>query len=130
MKTYALFANKPDSADYCMGCCMESYPSDYIIERNLTEEALIERIAELDSKRLGRNESGYDFTWIEEPPPTEDDTEENRIRDLIHVRTKQLTEKREAAEEAEKEAKKTADRERAEARERAEFERLKSKFTP
>lgn len=127
MKTYALFANKPDSADYVMSCCVESYPGDSVEERNLTEEELIERIAELKSKPLGHNEDGYSITFFEEPPEIPEE-EQNRIQQLIEARTKQLVEKREAEEQAKKEAKKAAERAQAEAAERAQFERLKAKY--
>lgn len=127
MKTYLLIANKPDSADYCMGCQMESYSGDYIIEHNLTEEALIERIAELESKPLGRGESGYDITFTEEPPEIEFEVED-RIRSGIAIRTKQRIAEREAAAQAKAEAKKAAEKAQAEAAERKQLQQLTAKY--
>lgn len=126
MKTYFLIANKPDSADYCMGCLMESYPSDYIEEHNLTEEALIERIAELDSKPLGYGEDGYSFTYMEEP--VMDPEVEDRIRSGIFLRTEQRVAEREAAERAKADAEKAAEKTRTEATERKQLQQLTAKY--
>lgn len=127
MKTYMLSAYKPQSADYCKGHCVATYPSDEIVEHNLTEEALIERIAQLKATPLDYNEEGYTCTFMEEPPPLPQE-EIDRIEQLSDERAKVLAEEHKAAEQAKAEAKKAADQAAAEARERAEFERLKGKF--
>lgn len=64
MKTLYLFiAQKPDSTDYCRGCRMASYSSDFFIENLMNREELIKKWAEYIQKNmnLDYNEAGYGF---------------------------------------------------------------------
>lgn len=61
--TYLFIAQKPDSTDYCRGCRMASYSSDFFIENMLNREQLVKRWAEYIQKNMNLdcNETGYDF---------------------------------------------------------------------
>jgi len=63
--TYLLIAYKPNSSDYCRGCLMASYSSDFIKEDNLDQDELIKTLADIyyKNKHLAGFESGYDY-WI------------------------------------------------------------------
>lgn len=64
MKTLFLFiAQKPDSVDYCRGCRVASYSSDFYIESMMIRESLIVRWAEYIEKNMNLdcNEAPYEF---------------------------------------------------------------------
>lgn len=60
---FLFVANKPSSSDYCRGCLMASYSSDYIMENMLTAEQLVKQWAEClhRNMNLDCNEAGYEF---------------------------------------------------------------------
>jgi len=59
---YCLYAYKPSSADYCRGCHMASYTSEFISEENITEEALLEQLVKIYKYNhdLESGEDGYE----------------------------------------------------------------------
>lgn len=63
MRPYIFIAHKRDSADYCRGCLMQSYASDFVYEYALNKEELITTWADYlaKNKKLQCNEAGYDF---------------------------------------------------------------------
>lgn len=65
---YLLVAYKPDSDDYCKGCHMASYSSDFVRHNHLSREELIQKWGELiaKNKQLECNEAGYDFYIYED----------------------------------------------------------------
>ncbi len=64
MTNYTLIAHKPESDDYCMGCHMESYYSDFKIHTQLTRYELIQKWANFAATELDKNEAGYDITVL------------------------------------------------------------------
>jgi hypothetical protein len=63
MKPYLFIARKDDSADYCRGCLMASYSSDFEIQNYLSREELVEKWVDYLYKNMNLdiNESGYNF---------------------------------------------------------------------
>lgn len=58
---YLLIAYKPSSEDYCRGCCMEHYSSDFIIQDNLSYKEVIEKYSDIlvINTKMDCNEIGY-----------------------------------------------------------------------
>ena len=58
---YIFIARKPESSDYCRGCLMERYLSDFIFKENLEEADLVQEWAQVlhRNKNLRINEVGY-----------------------------------------------------------------------
>jgi hypothetical protein len=63
---YTFIAYKPDSDDFCRGCHMASYSSDFCLEIGLDREGLINMWANFlfKNKVLQCNEDGYDFVVL------------------------------------------------------------------
>lgn len=145
MNKYIFIAYKPDSADYCRGCHMGSYSSDFILADDITEKELIEKWAEAlyRNETLDSNEVGFDiyvFThgclWWNNGCPTccpDEDIEgwEDDI-DALHDKAEKLCKHMVAAKkEAEAlAAKKTKEKQAAEDKERRrkEYEKLSKEF--
>ena len=66
MRLFCLYAYKESSEDYCKGCHMASYSSNFIRREGVTEEELIGTLVEIINvnKNLGMGESGYDMAEI------------------------------------------------------------------
>lgn len=128
MTTYSLIAYKPSSFCSHMGCHMASYSSDYIHENGLSLEALQNRIAELKATELDCCEDGYENIWWFEDPADLDLGVE--FEDGIAEKTAAILAERKAKKDQKAADEKRRTQEQADARERAEFERLKTKFTP
>lgn len=58
---YTFVAYKGDSADYCRGCHMASYSSDFCLDTCLKREEIVKLLAKytLKNQELKINESGY-----------------------------------------------------------------------
>lgn len=59
-----IIAYKPDSEDYCRGCHMASYGSDFIIETFTNAEEMITLVKEILNRKMRVNEVGYTITVI------------------------------------------------------------------
>lgn len=75
--TYLFIANKENSTDYCRGCLMASYDSDFYMENHLTDEALVKFWAEYlyRNDNLSVNEAGYQIAIFSGGIKVWDDTE-------------------------------------------------------
>lgn len=74
MAYYTLIAHKPDSADYCRGCPMESYAGDFELSHGGTLDTLRDgwkRLLNANAK-LGRGEADYELTLLINGAPLED----------------------------------------------------------
>ncbi len=62
---YLITAYKSESADYCRGCLMESYGSDFEFINTLDRGEAIQFISKilLANKKLGHGETGYELQW-------------------------------------------------------------------
>jgi hypothetical protein len=125
---YILRAYKENSSDYCMGCHMESYDSDYIEEGPLSEEELIKAIARIKTIELSYKECGYEI-WYEIYQPEEishEKSEEinNRVSTLIDDILLEKERKKKETEENEK--KKMLEKQRL--KELAKLKELKEKY--
>ena len=128
MTTYSLIAYKPSSDCSHMGCHMATYSSDYIHENGLSLEELQNRIAELKATELDCCESDYENIWWFEDPPDLDLGQD--FEDGIAEKTAAILAERKAKKDAKDAAAKAQAISAQEAKERAEFERLKTKVTP
>ena len=65
-KDFSLTAYKPNSSDYCRGCEMASYDSDFIFVDGLDEKELIEKLADVLHQNMNMrcNEWGYSRIFI------------------------------------------------------------------
>ena len=63
MKKFLFITYKSDSVDYCRGCVMDRYSSDFVIQNNLDREELIKLWSEYLYKNLnlGISEDEYQF---------------------------------------------------------------------
>ena len=128
---YVLIANKPTSELDRLGCFIESYNSDYQVHNNLTEEELVELIAEYRTadKFMREQEFGYDLTIIKGELIYDDDTLNNSE---LMSKAKNLIENKKTARQKEldrqKEEEENKKRERIERIERDQLERLKNKY--
>jgi len=127
-KTFTLIAYKASTSCSHMGCHMASYSSDLIRETGLSLEELQNRIAELKATELDCCEYGYDDIWWFEDPPDLDLGQD--FEDGIAEKTAAILAERKAKKDAKDAATKAQATAAQEAKERAEFERLKTKFTP
>lgn len=152
-RKYMFVAYKPNSSDYCMGCHMASYSSDFIFKNHLTREELIEEWALVLFKNatLDYNEEGYEFRIFNNgvnvyaeygvccdlcdrvDNPTEEQ-ERNFTEDIddIHIKAVQgaktlceIDKKQREQEKLEKQAKELLE---AQAQRKAQFEKLKQEF--
>lgn len=84
---YTLIMHKSDSYDYCRGCLMDSYTSDFEFSNYLTRDTLIERLAELAYKNLNLriNESGYKFIVLKDGVVLYNDIDEMRCNTPDYV---------------------------------------------
>ncbi len=66
--SYLLIAYKENSVDYCRGCRMASYSSDFVLENWLSRENLVKEWAKClqINMNLSCNESGYSFYIFKE----------------------------------------------------------------
>lgn len=134
-RKYTLIASKPNSSDYCKGCCMARYESEFIHRTGLTREELTKEIARLKATPLDYNEVGFeDILFFEEPDENDDAAYETRLKLEEEVfgeagkLSAKIVEERKAAEAAEKAEKARREKEAAEAAERKKFEELRAKF--
>ena len=150
---YLIIAYKSDSSDYCRGCHMASYSSDFEFintnDRNKALRFLVDKI----NTTLDYNESGFKFTMFldgkttdvnDNDGSTDEDLynyepiyEEDPARLLMAEANKVAQYEKEHAEEVRKQKKaqeEAAEKARAarekEAKDRKEFERLKAKYEP
>jgi len=61
---FILIAYKPNSSDYCMGCHMASYGSDFIFEEYQDVESLAQKLADIDEWYLEDGEDGFEPPYI------------------------------------------------------------------
>lgn len=64
MMGYGLIAYKPNSDDYCKGCHMASYSSDFICEFGLNQEQIVDKLIELIYYKCDTGEEGYEQVLI------------------------------------------------------------------
>lgn len=78
---YSLIVYKPNSSDYCRGCHMASYSSDFGSYFCQTREQVTELAAEFKKRNefLLINEAGYDFLILKDGRVFLDD--DNRVAD-------------------------------------------------
>lgn len=126
MTTYSLIAYKPSSSCSHMGCHMASYSSDYAHEEGLSHGDLQNRIAELKAAELDCCEDGYEnIWWFEDPAPLDLGVE---FEEGIADKTAAILAERKAKKEQKEVEEKQRAQSQAEAKERAEFERLQAKY--
>ncbi len=134
---YTFVAYKPNSSDYCMGCYMESYSSEFAFETGLSEDELVVAWANCLMFVGGTNEDGWESIHIIDGAGDivdfgpEYDRLKRRVEQEIARQKAELV--KFAADQAEKQrqdAAETAERHAAAAtkHERAEYERLCKKF--
>jgi hypothetical protein len=149
MNKFTLIAHKPDSSDYCRGCCMANYSSDFAVHSNITEEELIPLMVKYRSTILDYNEIGYSFTLITvlnnelvtfeefyESTHSHSNSGKDYYQDETYMRiiaaiyngVKEVLAKRALDEHNKKVQKENAIKKAIELEERKEFERLKAKF--
>lgn len=97
---YMFVTYKPTSDDFCMGCHMATYSSDYEISYELTEDALIERWGHFLflNMNLDCNEVGYDFWVFRNGLPVPDDVPALYKKALVIANEKQADKTRREAE--------------------------------
>lgn len=141
MLNYTLVAYKENSDDYCRGCVMARYDSDFEYLTTQSEEELISWWASYKTMNafMEYNESGYGFFFFingihsDDYSGEGDDWEEkyNHIKS-IKKRVDALADekiKTKKAEEAEKERQKeVAQQQYCDQQERQQYEKLKKKF--
>lgn len=121
--TYRLRAYKPSGTDYCRGCLMASWSSDYESVDVATEEEILDKIIELKSRPLEDYEPEWQFEVFHgygEVFSQFEDRVDARVAEL------RLSAERAAAAAAEQAAQAAAAaKERSE---RATYERLRVKY--
>ena len=134
---YIFVAYKPDSSDYCMGCHMASYPSEFVFEVDLSKEELAIAWACCLNFVGGSNECGWEEIRIINSAGcvVSLGREYDQLRELADQQVKKYvaTMKQRAADQAEKArqvqelgiARQAIEHEK---NERAEYERLYDKF--
>jgi hypothetical protein len=131
MSKYIVVSYKPNSDDYCRGCHMVSYESDFQIEYLDDALDIVEHISRLDSTALGVNEKGYEHEVISINDFIDGDYPDFCYEYAINIkeRTEELIRHR-VEEEKRREAEKNAQRKaEQEERERSEYKRLSNKFS-
>jgi hypothetical protein len=126
--TYSLIAYKSSSDCSHRGCHRASYSSTCIHESGLSPEDLQDRIAELKATELDCCEGGYENIWWFEDPANLDLGV--AFEDGIAEKTATILAEHKAKKDQKAADEKHRAQAQADARERAEFERLKTKFTP
>lgn len=138
-----ILAYKPDSEDYCRGCHMASYSSDFQRKSSENSEEIAEFLAGLMflNSHFDKNESGYEFTWLFNGWDAEqgwdddhirEEIEAEKLRKLIEPRAKELADAKESEwrvkmEKAARQAEASKTRE-IEAEERRRLKELKAKY--
>ena len=106
MSKFILIGYKQNSDDYCRGCHMESYSSDFVFEEYEDIDSLVGKIVELSRIEYGYGETGFTInlihnghTLLKEVNPTEkfygdcyDGDEESKIIDEINEKVKNQVE--------------------------------------
>lgn len=62
--TYLVVGYKPSSDDYCRGCLMASYSSDFVCEEYECEKDAIDAVIRLKTYEVGTGEEGFDDVEI------------------------------------------------------------------
>jgi hypothetical protein len=138
---------KPNSSDYCRGCLMASYGSDFKFGVYPDDrEGAVQFAAQMLSYDTDMGEDGYNvillidgkavygdglMDYCEHDPSEVSDEEDLFIRAFTHEanqRAGKIREARKVAREAEKKREEEEDRAASAAAERATYERLKQKF--
>lgn len=129
MTNYLVIGYKPDSDDYCRGCHMASYPSDYFESIYNTLDEAVDRMSECRAQRLSTNEKGWDFTVYR--------VYDGKIQEwddwgdwwvLVRDRTDELVRERREREAAESKAKYDAQKKAERDHRKAQYLELKSEF--
>lgn len=94
---YTLIAYKENSSDYCRGCLMDSYSSDFEAWTGAEAEELAERWAKLRdrNRNMRHGESGFDFLlFIDGVPAPYGDVQEcdkgEGVREALWARQEEL----------------------------------------
>jgi hypothetical protein len=124
---YLLSAYKPDSHDYCRGCHMASYSSDFQQLETDDKSELIDFWADLLAKELGYNEEGYQFTLHGDYMKDEFDDFYDLEKEA-QAQAKHLIAKREEAKRLEEQAKKERERQKQVERDLAQLAELQKKY--
>lgn len=110
MNTYIALAYKEDSADYCRGCHMASYSSDfeYIQTSDVDELTRFWIDISFRNSRLNISESGYELTLLIPTIADEDARAEeiSSIQDMLETAYFQEVEKRRLEEQRKEEVRK------------------------
>jgi hypothetical protein len=136
--TYTVLAYKQDSKDFCMGCLMASYGSDFEFEAFKTEQEAIDFAAKFLAYDRKIGETGYDVTilvngrnWWDDVA-CEECVASERIIAAASVLGKKLRDGRKERQALDKqkaeEAKKKNQEAVREAHDVREYARLKAKF--
>ena len=123
---YTLIAYKPTSDDYCRGCHMATYWSDFKLTQTTIPDDIVTAAAQLysDNEFMDCNEAGFELTLLEDGVEADTDG----LLDAARAKSKEMTEARKERERKAAEAlKQAADAQRLE-QERKEYEKLKAKF--
>lgn len=123
---YTLVAYKPSSDDYCRGCHMATYYSDFKLTQATIPDEIIHAAAQLltENQFMDTNEAGFELTLLEDG--VESDTD--NLLGAAHVKAEAMIKERQEREQQEKEAATQRTALAAQAREREQYEKLKAKY--
>lgn len=131
---YILIAYKPQSARYSMNCLMDTYSGDFVVRNGLTEEHLVEEVAQYRSRNefLRHQETGYTILIIRGELIANTNAVESGLDPCLLAKVESLaaeyTNTERGSREQEQQRREKADRDNREAQERREYERLRSKY--
>jgi len=121
---YLLIAYKPNSNDYCRGCHMASYSSDFIHYESDNFDHIVQKLAECYAFETDCGEAGYEEIHVYGPS----DEKVAEVYSAARLRSEEIAAERKRLAEVAAAKKRTEDAEKEKARRLAEFERLKKEF--
>jgi hypothetical protein len=103
---YTLIAYKPSSDDYCRGCHMASYSSDFEVFCTDNEEELLNKWLNIQKTKrtLDTNEAGYEITLLSDGKEA-DYEERERLQDIIDKRFTEWSKEQDARDAEDKKRK-------------------------
>ena len=129
---YTLIAYKPNNDDYCMGCHMASYSSDFELFHTIDKQELVNKWLSIHQQERSHDdrECGYDITILVNGQPLEKVNYDEflRLKTVVNERLVVWNKQQDEEDTRKKEKQEQSIAQQEQDRERAMYLKLKEKF--
>lgn len=132
MPQYVAMAYRENGSDYCRGCEMERWGSDFQFKASTDLDEIAKFYLEAERTDRAREHGSYEITLLVDGEEDYDlqRTMASQARTIVDEEVRVKAAKEKAAAEIRENKRKQAEAARKEAEDKAEFARLKAKFEP